>query len=181
MKKKILIYITSLLTLSLFSQDFKTSLEKIENKNQNCLDKGRFMYNCSLKFYKQADSLLNVVYRHIRKDMVLSEKENLKKEQLAWLKEREKQFNKINNQNTEFGNGLDDLTIKKDKKAKIVNYRTAYLIEKYVDKRNRKTINFEKISGFLDENLLPIICKFLNIKLEKIQNMEIASKRTTYL
>ena len=176
MKKSILIYLTSLLTLSLFSQDFKANLKEIRDNNQHCLDKGKFMYNCSSKFYIQADSLLNVVYRYIRKDMDLSEKDNLKKEQLIWLKERNKKFKQIDNQNTGLGKGgLDDLMVKKDKKAEIVNNRTTYLIEKFIHGKKSNTISFEKISESLDENYLSLICKTLNIEQGDIEKQKSSS------
>ena len=165
MKKSILIYLTSLLTLSLFSQDFKAGLKEIRYNNQNCLDKGKFMYKCSSNFYNKSDSLLNVVYTHIRKDMSLSEKDNLNKEQLVWLKKRDYQFNTIDNQNKGLGDeGLDDLMVNNDKKAEIVNDRTAYLVKKFLHSKKSNTISFEKTSESLNENYLYVICNALNIQ-----------------
>ena len=130
MKNKCLFLLTFLLTLNLFSQDFNNSLRKLKIENQNCLDTGKLMYNCSLKFYNKSHRLLNVVYNHIRKNMNNFEKENLKQEQLNWLKQRDQQFSEIDNQDI----GLDDLMVGSQKKTGIINKRTNYLISKFIEK-----------------------------------------------
>ncbi|MDO6739484.1 lysozyme inhibitor LprI family protein [Wenyingzhuangia sp. 2_MG-2023] len=145
--KHILIFF---LSLNLFSQDFNESLNYIETENQNCLDKGKFMYNCSLEFYNKSDSLLNVVYKNIRKKLTKIEKENFKNKQLKWLKLRNEKFKKINNQDTEQGNELDDLMVKNQYKSDIVNKRTRFLISNYINKKPNKT--FSEITKFIPKN-----------------------------
>ena len=174
MEKRVLGFLISLLSLSLSSQNFKTSLKMLEDKNQNCLDKGHFMHNCASVFYKQSDSLLNVVYRHIQNNLILPEKESLKKEQLIWLKQRNKKFNQIDTIKTNLGRGLDDLMVKKDKKAFFINERTIYLIEKFLEEKFN-TVSFEKISESLDESFVPIICQFLKIEEKSIDKSKSSS------
>ena len=57
-------YITLFLPLISVSQN-KKDIEAYENKYQECLDKGINMLGCTQLFYKQSDSLLNVVYKKI--------------------------------------------------------------------------------------------------------------------
>ncbi|MDO3696044.1 lysozyme inhibitor LprI family protein [Wenyingzhuangia sp. chi5] len=129
--KKIISIFAFIISLNVSSQDFNESLKKLETENQKCLDKGKFMYECSLSFYKKSDSLLNVVYKQVRKKMNSAEKDKLKNEQLKWLKIRNQKFENINNSDTRLGNGLDNLMIKEQEKAVIVNERTKYLILKF--------------------------------------------------
>lgn len=76
-----------------YSQSLKT-IEKIEKSYQECLDTGNNMRGCSVNYYTKADSLLNVVYQKKREKLNDSEKNNLKKEQLNWLKKRDIYFKK---------------------------------------------------------------------------------------
>ncbi|MGY5353557.1 lysozyme inhibitor LprI family protein [Wenyingzhuangia sp. IMCC45467] len=129
--KKIISIFAFIISLNVSSQDFNESLKKLETENQKCLDKGKFMYECSLSFYKKSDSLLNIVYKQVREKMNSAEKDKLKNEQLKWLKIRNQKFENINNSDTRLGNGLDNLMIKEQEKAVIVNERTKYLILKF--------------------------------------------------
>jgi uncharacterized protein YecT (DUF1311 family) len=76
------------------SQTIKT-IEKIEKKHQNCLDKESFMLGCSLKYNKQMDSLLNLVYNKKRQKMNPVQKTAFKKEQQLWLQKRDTYIKKI--------------------------------------------------------------------------------------
>ena len=118
-----------LLSTTVFSQEFKQNLESIKTDYQICLNKGKVMYNCSLSYYKKSDSLLNVVYNYIRKDMTVLEKNKLKQEQLIWLKERDHSFNKMNSKNE----GMDALMIQTQKKSDLINKRTSYLINHFIE------------------------------------------------
>lgn len=71
----------------------------LTERHQKCLDSGIDMLNCSKNFYLQMDSILNVVYNKLRRNLNPKEKEVLKKEQLSWLKDRDIFFKK---QNIEF-------------------------------------------------------------------------------
>jgi uncharacterized protein YecT (DUF1311 family) len=98
-KGKKMIQKSILLVFILFSfhcnaQTIKT-ITKLEIAHQRCLDTGVGMKNCSIKYYNQSDSLLNVVYRNLRLKLSSEEKSKLKKEQLGWLKKRDQYFRKV--------------------------------------------------------------------------------------
>tara|TARA_B110000046_G_scaffold118107_1_gene124925 strand:+ start:665 stop:1585 length:921 start_codon:yes stop_codon:yes gene_type:complete len=151
MKKKLLFLLIFLLTLNLFSQDFSIRLEQLKIENQNCLDTGTSMQRCALNYYSKSDRLLNVVYKHIQENLSSLEKENLKQEQLSWLKSKDEKFSKISNQNTGHGNGLDDLMIKNHKKAEVINIRTKHLISKFLDK-NKTVISKAEFIKIVPKN-----------------------------
>lgn len=75
-------------------QTLKT-ITKLETTHQKCLDSGVGMRNCSLKYFNQSDSLLNVAYKNLRLKLNPEEKSELKKQQLAWLKKRDQYFKKV--------------------------------------------------------------------------------------
>ncbi|MDE1191139.1 MAG: hypothetical protein PW786_03245 [Arachidicoccus sp.] len=62
------------------------SLQAIE---QNCLDSGMHMENCSCEFSHEMDSILNIVYSNVRTNLNTQQKEAFKQEELIWLKKRE--------------------------------------------------------------------------------------------
>jgi|TARA_R110002051_G_scaffold254217_4_gene313164 uncharacterized protein YecT (DUF1311 family) len=164
MKKQHLYLLTFLLSLNLFSQNFGKSLKELKTENQNCLDTGEFMYNCSLEFYKKSDSLLNLVYNNVRKQLNSDQKDKLKQEQLSWLKQRDKKFEIINNYDTGLGNGLDDLMSKTQDKSKVVNKRTLFLIEKFINKPN------SEINKFIPENYSILDSKKGNLNMDEFED-----------
>lgn len=93
MIKKTLIIIFIAIGFSCSSQTLKT-IEKFENKHQDCLDSGINMKGCSIKYYNQSDSLLNVAYKRLRAEISVTEQAKLKNEQLSWLKKRDSYFKK---------------------------------------------------------------------------------------
>jgi len=98
MKSITILLATCLLLLSIKeakAQSLK-SLDEITKKHQACLDTGVDMLGCSKMYYLQVDSLLNVAYNQLRFKMSGSDKESLKKEQLAWLKKRDSYFKQQN-------------------------------------------------------------------------------------
>ena len=52
--------------------------------------------------------------------------------QIEWIELRDKEFKKINSENTGLGNGLDDKMIKYQKKADFVSERIKYLINEFL-------------------------------------------------
>jgi uncharacterized protein YecT (DUF1311 family) len=151
MKRNLLIFLTFLFTLNAFNQDFNEIIKKLDIENKNCLDFGKSMYSCSINYYNQSDSLLNVVYKQIRSKMTVVEKENLRQEQIKWLKYRDNQFRKISNQSTQLGEGLDDKMIKNQEKANVVNDRTKFLFLNYLEKTNH-SISISEIAKIIPEN-----------------------------
>jgi uncharacterized protein YecT (DUF1311 family) len=111
----------------------QTQLNFLNNKYQACLDKGTNMLRCSNLYYKQMDSLLNVVYNRLRIPMNPSEKTLLKNEQLKWLKTREAYFKKVDKENGIGGKeyvGTDFQMIAIDEKAQFVRKRIEELMKR---------------------------------------------------
>jgi uncharacterized protein YecT (DUF1311 family) len=100
----------------------------IEKDYQNCLDKGEYMYGCSIHYYNQMDSCLNVIYNQSMRLLKENSKEKLKKEQLIWLKSREHTFELIDKTNKD--EGQDGEMIRKDLKADYVKERVLFLIQR---------------------------------------------------
>jgi uncharacterized protein YecT (DUF1311 family) len=133
MIQKSIIVILIVLSFNCNSQTLKT-IEKIELSYQNCLDKGGNMKGCAVEHYKKADSLLNVVYKKLRLKLNVEEQSILKTEQLKWLKNRDKYFQKVHletNLEGDFNEGSNDFDmIVIDKKAQFVFARVKVLIKR---------------------------------------------------
>lgn len=132
MKKHLFIifFFTSLLGQA---QSLK-EIEQFETSYQNCLDNGGFMKGCSIKFYSQTDSLLNVVYNNLKMKINSTAKSNLKKEQLEWLKKRDAYFIKARKETiSEVGNFEDSQDFQMiliDKKSSFVMIRVKELLKR---------------------------------------------------
>lgn len=136
-----LLIITILFAGTISAQNFNNDLKKLNLQNQECLDKGENMLGCSQKYYAQIDSLLNVVYKNIKKGLNESQQLDLKNKQLAWIKNRDLKFKKIDIQNTGHGNGLDDIMVKTQRKADFVAERISFLITAYISKKT--SVNYK--------------------------------------
>lgn len=133
-----MIHKTLLLLLILFSfncnsQTLKT-VDKIQSSYQRCLDNGIAMKNCSIHYYNQSDSLLNVVYKKLRQKSNTDEQSKLKKEQLEWLKKRDKYFQKVYSDTKKEGDFIEgssdfDMVVF-DEKADFVFERVIELIKR---------------------------------------------------
>lgn len=116
-----------------FSQTKKT-VDSLQNEEQKCLDKGQYMLGCSLNFYDQMDSLLNVVYFKLYHSLDTINQTNLKREQKRWLVKRDNIF-KLNSQKIHkeavkegFDGGQDERMIIAEKNAIVVKQRVLELI-----------------------------------------------------
>lgn len=110
MIQKSITIILIVLSFNCNSQTLKT-IEKIESSYQNCLDKGDNMKGCAVEHYKKADSLLNVAYKKLKLKLNVEEQSILKTEQLKWLKNRDKYFQKVHPETKKegnFGEGSND-------------------------------------------------------------------------
>lgn len=112
-----------------YGQTVKT-IDVLEKSYQGCLDKGINMLGCSELYYHQMDSMLNVVYKKLRKQMSPSQGAKLKVEQLKWLSKRDQYFKNI----TLYEEGVlekeDREMVVIDKKADFVKERIIELIKK---------------------------------------------------
>jgi uncharacterized protein YecT (DUF1311 family) len=140
---KLRMIITTVIAIAISSMCFgqaESTIESLSKRYQSCLDKGENMLGCSQGYYKEMDSLLNVVYNHIRVTCDSIEKENLKDEQLAWLKERDdyfketySEFKKGNDNispNGDANGAKDDAMIMHDSNAEYVKKRVLLLLTK---------------------------------------------------
>ena len=113
-----------------FGQTVKT-MDVLETSYQACLDKGVNMLNCSKMYYQQLDSILNLVYKKLRKKMTPSQSSKLKAVQLKWLESRDKYFENIVLDPEEQALGKEDKEmIIIDKKSDYIKERVIELIKK---------------------------------------------------
>ncbi|WP_310558579.1 hypothetical protein [Flavobacterium sp.] len=66
---KCLFYWLLFIGIQMQAQNCIPTIDALEKKNQECLDKGVNMLNCSQNYYIQMDSLLNVVYKRIKGEL----------------------------------------------------------------------------------------------------------------
>lgn len=138
MKKYIVCVFISFASLC-YGQGYQKMVETIEQKNQKCLDSGVDMLGCSQKYIIQSDSVLNKIYGFVRKELSYQQKQELKKEQLLWLKKRDSIFNKIE----EPTEGLDDKMIANQDRGDFINDRSSYLLNSFIKKAtHQNTIGF---------------------------------------
>ena len=133
MLQKYFILLLFLFGIKSNSQTLKT-VKDMEISYQKCLDKGQDMRGCAVIYYTKSDSILNVVYKKLRKKLNDSEKEKLKAEQVAWLKKRDqyfkKEYSKLKKEN-DFEEGSSDFDmVYYDKKSQFVIKRVKELISK---------------------------------------------------
>ncbi|RZL44850.1 MAG: DUF1311 domain-containing protein [Pedobacter sp.] len=117
-------------SLSICSQSYikEADIKKLEVKYQACLDNGDYMLGCSNQFYVEMDSCLNVAYKQLRQTSDELVKAALKKEQLEWLKIRDRKFAYIDKTNKD--EGQDGEMFRRDEKANFVKERVLVLIRK---------------------------------------------------
>lgn len=102
----------------------QSSLENVELKYQTCLDNGINMLGCSQKYYAEMDSLLNVLYKTLSKQLSASDFSTLKSKQRTWITKRDAYFSQINKRTSIEGlTGQDLLMLKNDRKALFVKQR----------------------------------------------------------
>lgn len=111
--------------------EYSKLLNKLDLIHQECLDEGIEMLNCSKKYYSEMDSILNDVYRKLMKNKDIKEKNILKKEQLDWLKERDRVFIEFDNEKISELSAYENQTFSLTKKAEFVKERIEILITKF--------------------------------------------------
>ena len=112
-----------------FGQTQKTMVI-LETSYQACLDKGINMLGCSQVYYQQMDSMLNLVYKKVRKTMTPCQISRLKIEQLKWLANRDKYFkNIVLNTEERLLDEEDKEMVITDKKSDFVRERVVELIK----------------------------------------------------
>jgi uncharacterized protein YecT (DUF1311 family) len=108
--------------------DYSKFLIQADSIHQQCLDKGDDMLACSQKYYSEMDSMLNVVYKNLVKDADSATKATLKKEELEWLRQRDKAFSDFDNEQVSEISAYDNQTLSLNKKAEFVKERVVKLL-----------------------------------------------------
>ncbi|MBW1655814.1 lysozyme inhibitor LprI family protein [Flavobacterium quisquiliarum] len=133
MIKKTLLVLLVLVSLKSNSQTLET-VSKMKLNYQKCLDKGNNMSGCSINYYNQSDSLLNVVYKNLKEKISSKEQSKLKKEQLEWLKKRDVYFEKVYSDTKKEGHFIEGTRdfemVVFDEKANFVFGRVKELIKR---------------------------------------------------
>ncbi len=132
MIKKFISLIIIIFSNKSFAQTL-TTVEKLENKYQECLDSGIGMKKCASDFYLTCDSLLNVSFKNLKIKLNKTDQNNLKIEQINWLKKRDTYFKKAsieakNEMGEQFSN--DYKMVLFDKKSEFVMLRVKELIKR---------------------------------------------------
>ncbi len=113
-------------------EQIKKELSSMNNIHQQCLDKGDDMLGCATVFYNQMDSMLNVVYRQFRAQLDTVKFKQLKKEQLQWLADRNKNFKQLDKEagSNELGSDVGHI-YSENQKAAFIYDRIIFLLEKW--------------------------------------------------
>ena len=112
------------------ANQIEKQIDKLDAVHQECLDEGVNMPNCATIFYSQMDSILNVVYKRLKKQMDTAEFKELKRSQVAWLKKRDSQFKEFDLEAQQNELGVDvGTTLAFNKKSFVVIERVKYLLK----------------------------------------------------
>jgi len=106
-------------------------IKHIDSIEQTCLDRGDNMLGCTLTYYHQMDSMLNVTYKSLKVKVDNNSRGILRKEQRNWLSQRDKKFKEIDKDiaKGDIG-GSDAEMIATDKKAAFVRERVMVLTQR---------------------------------------------------
>lgn len=130
---KLTLLLFILVSLNCNAQTMET-VNKLKTSYQHCLNSGSGMKDCSIEYYNQSDSLLNVAYKNLKLKLSSKEQSKLKKEQLDWLKKRDLYFEKVYADTKKEGHFIEgssdfDMVVF-DEKANYVFARVKELIKK---------------------------------------------------
>ena len=110
------------------------TVNNLKTAYQRCLNNGSSMKDCSIAYYNQSDSLLNVCYKNLKLKLSSKEQSKLKKEQLEWVKKRDTYFEKVYSDTKKEGHfteGSSDFDmVVFDEKANYVFARVKELIKR---------------------------------------------------
>jgi len=131
-KNSILLFFI-LFTFHCNAQTMET-VNNLKTAYQRCLNNGSSMKDCSIAYYNQSDSLLNVCYKNLKLKLSSKEQSKLKKEQLEWVKKRDTYFEKVYSDTKKEGHfteGSSDFDmVVFDEKANYVFARVKELIKR---------------------------------------------------
>jgi uncharacterized protein YecT (DUF1311 family) len=124
-----------LLCLNLVAQNKQAAIDSLENQYQRCLSKGQYMYGCALEYYRQLDSMLDLVYRQLYSRLDTSRRQRLAVQQIQWKEKKDAYFKLLDTRVEKLHKktlaGLDDRAIATDHKAAYIKDRVTELISRY--------------------------------------------------
>jgi len=133
MIQKSVLVIVVLFSFHCNAQTMET-VNQLKSSYQHCLNSGNGMKNCSIEYYNQSDSLLNISYKNLKLKLSSKEQSKLKKEQLDWIKKRDLYFEKVYSDTKKEGHfteGSSDFDmVVFDEKANYIFARVKELIKK---------------------------------------------------
>jgi len=136
MKRQLLfIPVLLLLCLNMVAQNKKAAIDSLESRYQRCLAKSQYMYGCALEYYRDLDSMLDLVYRQLYSKLDTSRRQNLVVQQSLWKEKKEAYFKLLDTRVEKLHKktlaGLDDQVIATDHKAAYIKDRVTELISRY--------------------------------------------------
>src|SRR5690242_14408353 len=95
MKILFLLFVPLCISINVFAQVNKSTVDSLELRYEQCLGEGYNVYNCALQYYTQMDSLLNTVYRQLYSRLDNNRRESLQVSQQMWTEKKEAYFKNI--------------------------------------------------------------------------------------
>ena len=130
--KLLLLCVSLCVSLNVFSQVSKTTVDSLELRYQQCLGEGNNIHNCALQYYTQMDSLVNTVYRQLYSKLDNNRRESLQVSQQVWVERKDAYFRNIEIRAEKKRRltlpGLNDDMIVTDNKAEYLKSRVIELL-----------------------------------------------------
>lgn len=131
--KLLLLCLPLCISLTVFGQTTKTTVDSIELRYQQCLSQGGSSYNCALAYYQEMESLLSAVYNEVYHNLDNPRRETLELSQAQWAEKKEAYFKDIEIRAEKKRPltlaGLDDDMILTDNKAAYLKHRVIELLK----------------------------------------------------
>ena len=103
-------------------------LEKIDQEHSQCLQNKKKAYECARNYFRRIDSLLNATYADMKLQLDSPGRAQLRKNQAAWVTERNRKFHLIEVEIRQYGfSGPETEANEKEEKAKVLRDRIIYL------------------------------------------------------
>ncbi|SFW41820.1 lysozyme inhibitor LprI family protein [Chitinophaga sancti] len=131
--KLLLLCLPLCISLTVFGQTTKTTVDSIEIRYQQCLSQGGSSYGCALAYYQEMDRLLAAVYNEVYSNLDNPRRETLELAQAQWAEKKEAYFKDIETRADKKRPltlaGLDDDMILTDNKAAYLKRRVIDLLK----------------------------------------------------
>jgi uncharacterized protein YecT (DUF1311 family) len=119
-------------TAQITKKQIEVQVNNMDSASQACDDKGISFIDCGNTFYEQMDSMLNLVYKHLKKQLDTATFIQLKQEQLTWLSKRNKYFKEVDSDREGKELGVDaSVGFTLNRKASFVEDRILFILKKW--------------------------------------------------